>query len=244
MPPHRGGEPRSAPPQTPPLAAYHRWAMGVAEVIANILTRARRAWLLRGGYEPARYWRRRGRGYRPEFDAHSEHTRRAFVCQEAQFLEALRPLEFDSVLEVGCGFGRMLRLVADEFAPGRIAGVDVSRHQLRRARDLLKGRNPKLYEADVTRGLPFLEDGTFDLAFTSEVLMHLTEPEPIIREMARVSRRYVAHLEYTAAQPEPERWEFRHDLPGLYRRIFGIEVAEKEIGKQRFFLADIRARTD
>ena len=217
--------------------------MGVAEAIANALARARSAWLLWGGYEPARYWRRRGRGYRKEFDAHSEETRRAVRRQEAEFLEALRPLEFDSVLEVGCGFGRILRLVADEFAPGRVAGVDVSRHQLRKARALLKSRKPELCEADITRGLPFWEDGTFDLVFTSEVLMHLPEPEPIVREMARVSRRYVVHLEYTAAQPEPERWEFRHDLPGLYRRIFGIEVAEKEIGKQRFFLADIRIRT-
>jgi len=217
--------------------------MDVVKVTANALARARRAWLLWGGYQPARYWRKRGRVYRREFGAHSDETRRAFRYQETEFLEALRPLEFDSVLEVGCGFGRMLRLVADEFAPGRIAGVDVSRHQLQEASGLLKGHNPELYEADITRGLPFLEDDSFDLVFTSEVLMHLPEPEPIIREMARVSRRYVAHLEYTAAQPEPERWEFRHDLAGLYDRVLGIEVSEKGIGKQRFLLADMRVRT-
>ena len=61
-------------------------------------------------------------------------------------------------------------------------------------------------------------DKFFDLVFTYGVLMHLIDPLPAMREMYRVSRRYVMSAEYFASQRE--RMSYRDDVP-LFRDDYG-----------------------
>lgn len=76
-----------------------------------------------------------------------------------------------TVLEIGCGVGRMTRYVAPHV--GRLLALDVSGEMLRRARD----RSPALGNVDWIEGdgvsLAALGNASVDLAFAYIVFQHL-----------------------------------------------------------------------
>lgn len=92
------------------------------------------------------------------------------------------------VVEVGCGVGAQLKILARRFPKTHFTGVDFSPEQIDHARILLK---EELASGQVTLlegsayELPF-EESTFDGAFLCWVLEHLAEPPQAMRELARV----------------------------------------------------------
>jgi ubiquinone/menaquinone biosynthesis C-methylase UbiE len=96
-----------------------------------------------------------------------------------------------SVLEVGCGTGVVIRdLAALVGRRGSVVGVDPSRVILGEARKLCRragGGRVTLREADGAE-LPF-KDGRFDAALAITVVLHVADPLRVVGEMARVSRR-------------------------------------------------------
>ena len=75
-----------------------------------------------------------------------------------------------------------------------------------------------------------LPDGCVDLAFTSGVLIHVP-PENLLAsctEIARVSRRYVAAIEYFADQPQEVL--YRDKTEALFKRDFGSFYLENVPG--------------
>ena len=139
-------------------------------------------------------------------------------------LDTLRGLRFDSALELGCGFGRVLKIVADNFPSCRLEGIDVSPAQIAHARKNVGSPGIILNVADITKGLSY-EDDAFDLVYTCEVLMHIPDPDPIVGEMLRVSRKYVLNLECFDSSNRPlAPWCFNHDLVKMYQAIPGLRV--------------------
>src|SRR5439155_26959807 len=127
---------------------------------------------------PGRIWRRR-ESMRADWDHRAKENAPFYVCTtgagsaaafEASGLRDLNEHVVDgldvrpewSVLEIGCGVGRLLRPLAARVA--RVVGVDLSEEMLRRARDYCAGL-PNV-ELHVTDGrLDFLADGEFDFVF-------------------------------------------------------------------------------
>jgi pseudaminic acid biosynthesis-associated methylase len=139
--------------------------------------------------------------------------------------EQIERLGVESVLEVGCNVGGNLRWIADLIGAENVAGVDVNEKAL----ELLRERVPGV-DARIARGgeLPF-EAGSFDLVFTTGVLIHQdpeTQLEPMMREIVRCARRYVVCGEYHAEEltEVPYRGEegalFKQDFGALYQRMF------------------------
>jgi len=97
-------------------------------------------------------------------------------------LDSYLPEHADSLrlLDVGCGTGHHMASLRERGF--EVAGVDGSAEMLDQAR----ANNPgsEIRQADV-ESLPF-EDGSFDFVLCIEVLRYLPDPEPCIREMARV----------------------------------------------------------
>lgn len=106
-----------------------------------------------------------------------------------------------SVLDVGCGSGELLRMIA-EFARGssraaRLTGVDLNEISA----SITASASLHFTEITSIRGnafqLPFA-DGAFDYAISSLFFHHLTDKQipHVLREMSRVSRRgiYVIDL--------------------------------------------------
>lgn len=115
----------------------------------------------------------------------------------------LENLQFDSALEIGCGFGDSLAILK---ACGKEAvGVDISETAVREASG--KGRKVSLADA---RSLPF-PDGSFDLVYSADVMEHLVESDVprAVAEQARVARKFVAHR--IACWAEKSNW---HQIAG------------------------------
>jgi SAM-dependent methyltransferase len=103
------------------------------------------------------------------------------------FLRAIPIRRRETVLEVGCGTGVILRdLIPMVGVGGRIAGVDPSRTVMATARRLCRGTGITLREADGAK-LPFRDDG-FDVTLAITVLLHVADPAAVVHEMARVTR--------------------------------------------------------
>lgn len=102
-------------------------------------------------------------------------------------------LGLKSVLEVGCNRGHNLIALADLFGFEPV-GVEPNPYARRKAR--LADPRISVIEGTIF-DLPF-QDKSFDLAFTSGVLIHIRKADlpRAIRELHRVSRRYLLCCEY------------------------------------------------
>ncbi len=123
-----------------------------------------------------------------------------------------------SILEVGANIGLNMRALR-ELTRAELYAVEPND----RAREVLV--NEGIVPANrainaVANALP-LEDNAVDLGFTCGVLIHVPPKNllPSCREIHRVSRRFVACIEYFSVQPE--EIEYRGQKSMLFKRDFG-----------------------
>ncbi len=127
-----------------------------------------------------------------------------------------------SVLEVGCNVGANLRWIAEDPGVKRVAGVDVNRQAL----EVVRGKLP---DADLrfatAKELPF-EDGEFELAFTTGVLIHQPPDhlDQVMSEIVRCASRYVICGEYYAETLT--EIPYRGQSGALFKLDFGARYQE------------------
>lgn len=90
------------------------------------------------------------------------------------------------VLDVGCGTGDHLRIMAPLVAPGAAVGVDLSETLIASARRRATPAPVSFHVGDACE-LPFA-DAAFDRVVANQVLLHLADPWRAIEEMRRVLR--------------------------------------------------------
>ena len=123
----------------------------------------------------------------------------------------------ESALEVGCSIGRNLGALR-HFIP-RIHGIDPNVKAVETASEMLAGSGVAVQEATAF-DLPF-DDRSFDLVFTSGVLIHI-DPDDLSRatdEIMRVSKHYIVCIEYFSHTPEKIPYHGREGY--LFKRDFG-----------------------
>ena len=126
----------------------------------------------------------------------------------------------DMMLDAGCGSGRVFQYHFDDARrPRLIVGVDVT------SEPRANGNIDAAARADLAR-LPF-RDATFDITISSHVAEHLTQPEAVFRELARVLKPGGKLCVLT-----PNRWHYvtvssalmPHSFHLRYNRWRGVDV--------------------
>jgi SAM-dependent methyltransferase len=167
--------------------------------------------------DPRKYWTLRGGDdYFREQEGQESRLRRAQWI--AQRLQSYQP---ESILEVGCGYGRVLyELAARLEIP--LTGIDFSPTQLQAARRFLSPGPRVALVLGCAEQLPF-PDQSFDMVLTSAVILHNPPQaaQAIRDEVLRVARRFTAHNEETDSTYN----RFGYDTAAWYRTR-GIELAE------------------
>ncbi|HEY4127117.1 MAG TPA: methyltransferase domain-containing protein [Gammaproteobacteria bacterium] len=91
-----------------------------------------------------------------------------------------------TVLDAGCGQGKALKLLKQQFKPVNLIAVDLDPHAILAARAEAKRRKlrPEFIEADCA-SIP-LPDASVDLVFCHQTLHHLVRQEETLAEFRRV----------------------------------------------------------
>ncbi len=157
-----------------------------------------------------------------------EYDPRSFrhYVRERAVMRALGPLEFASVLDVGCSEGYFMKVIADRRG-AEVWGIDISTEGLVKAREVY---GQPVASADAHR-LPFA-DGSFDLVMSTETLEHVLDPEVMVAEMKRVARRHIlvtTPISETADAHEPDfaleqEGHVNNFDPATIRTLFGSQA--------------------
>lgn len=138
--------------------------------------------------------------------------------------EALKDIPRDiSILEVGCNVGAQLSTLK-KMGFTNIKGIELQDYAVSEANKL----NPEL---DIRQGsgfdIPF-EDNTFDLVYTSGVLIHISPNnyDDIMSEMLRVSKKYIWGFEYYAKELTEIKYRGNQDV--LWKCDFKQEFLNRD----------------
>ena len=119
-----------------------------------------------------------------------------------------------SVLDVGCGEGVLSARWADRLDPGRVVGIDLEDPKLE-GEWAQRGRANLEFRAMAAEQLQFADE-EFDLVTATEVLEHVSDPELVLTEMARVARGYLL-----VSVPREPLWRALNVVRGAYVRELG-----------------------
>jgi pseudaminic acid biosynthesis-associated methylase len=144
---------------------------------------------------------------------YTERNDRELPGRVAAWRTMMADLPVTTILEVGCNVGWNLTYLS-RIGSYRLVGVEPQPQVVRRARR--RGDEFAVLEGNAF-DLPF-KDGSFDLVFTSGVLIHI-HPNDLPRALAeieRVSRRYVLYLEYD--HPTEAEMSYRGHGGAMWKR--------------------------
>ncbi len=130
------------------------------------------------------------------------------------YAKKLKNLGFSEgrIIDVGCGFGSLCAVVAEEIPGSEIIGVDSSVSMLGYANERLTGQSVKsrvrFQRANVEK-MPF-EDDSFDVVFNVNMVHWVDKPLSMLNEIQRILK--------------PEGYLFVKDLRKSWLGIFEEEV--------------------
>jgi len=102
-------------------------------------------------------------------------------------LNLIASKKVDLILDVGCGEGFTLNRLKEHGIGKRLEGVEHSTDAISLGKKIYP--EIKIKQGDIYK-LPY-ENNSFDLVLCTEVLEHLEEPEKALKELARVSKKYL-----------------------------------------------------
>jgi trans-aconitate methyltransferase len=179
-------------------------------------------------YIPHEYWFNHGKTYKKDF-----RYNKNFELQEKILIDYLKnnvsSSSFSSVLEVGCGFGRITKLLLSNFPHIReYLAIDLSPDQIENAKELIK---PAIETKEQVPNLTFLVSDIqslqiqkeYDLVIASEVLMHILPSEiaEVMRKLISMSSEHVVSVDWYEQQPPSKAasHNFIHQYEKLYRNM-------------------------
>lgn len=128
------------------------------------------------------------------------------------FFEMIKPLNAESILDIGCGEGITLKKLQEKNIGKRNEGIDYSEDAIKIGKDLYPDLG--LHQGDVYN-LKYKDD-EFDLTICTEVLEHLEDPIKAAKEIRRVTKTYAVF-----SVPNEPFFIMANFLRGKYLKSFG-----------------------
>ena len=172
-------------------------------------------------YVPKEYWLERGKVYKQEFQYN-----RKFKLQEQMLIDYLKKnVSFSNVLEVGCGFGRITKLLLSNFSEiTDYVAVDLSPEQIENAKKYVS-------EVDNKNALKFIVsdiqsltlDTKYDLVIAPEVLLHIlpAEIKDLMAKLGSWSKKNIVNIDWyeEVAPRKAAPHNFIHQYEEIYCRM-------------------------
>ena len=189
-------------------------------------------------YKPSEYWQERGKVYQKNF-VYDKNMR----LQESTLIKHLSDNIFTSdnsvksVLELGCGFGRITKLLLTNFPNiTEYLAVDLSSHQLENAKKYVDSRNDKI--TFLLSDIQSLNTNNkkYDLVILSEVLLHIipSEIDSIIKKIISLSNKHIVNIDWYEDNLPPNYKKraphnFIHQYELIYRKYTDSSTTIKRI---------------
>ena len=174
-------------------------------------------------YNPSEYWRERGKVYKKNFRYDKDKR-----LQEEFLLTHLNDISgsFKSVLELGCGFGRITKLLLTNYDNiTEYLAVDISPDQIENAKNLIssaKLSNKVKLDFLVSDIQSLNLDKQYDLVILSEVLLHIlpTEIDSIVNKLISMTKRHIINIDWYEDQPPKTQapHNFIHQYEAIYKK--------------------------
>lgn len=119
-----------------------------------------------------------------EYEASGREDISNFLQNDSLLVELLPPFRQCTILEIGCGSGRLTKTLATMFQ--QIVAIDISSIMLMKAREFVSASNVRFVESDGT-SVP-VEPSSIDLAFSYIVYQHFPSKDSISSSFSNVAR--------------------------------------------------------
>lgn len=181
-------------------------------------------------YKPYEYWIDRGRVYQKEFE-----YSKIYQEQEKALVGYLKGLSFDTVLEFGCGFGRITKLLLENFPIKKYYAFDLSEDQIKNAQENCK--EFKNVNFSVSTIQDFESNEKYNLVLGVEVLLHVIPKEinQIISHLITLSDSHMINVDWYQEDLKRVRspHNFIHQYEKIYKNLNGVaEVKKKRINEK------------
>lgn len=144
-----------------------------------------------------------------------------------------------SVLDIGCGLGGIDLLLVTEHQASHVTGIDIEKPLIARAQSLVKakGLEDRIDIQWVVPGpLPF-DDGTFDVVFSKDSLIHVEDKLSLYRDVHRVLKpggQFVFSDWLRGDGPDTPEWLNWLNIVGLSFNVFTLQQTLQTVSEAGF----------
>ena len=138
-----------------------------------------------------------------------------FIEQFKKNLSSLGSEKIDSICEVGCAEGELLKIAHCIYPDAVIFASDISEQEISKAKKNCDSF-PVEFSLQNAENLEKYEDSAFDFLICCEVLEHLSNPEKGLQELLRISKKYIL-----LSVPNEPVWRILNMARGKYLKDFG-----------------------
>lgn len=131
----------------------------------------------------------------------------------------------ETVLDIGCGNGMQAKMIKNVLPHISISGLDISDYRWQKNKDLLL----TVYDG---KKIPF-PDNSFDASLLFFTLHHTKDPERLLSESIRVSKKYILILEEVYETYWQKQFMVFYDIlinAFIFRELISQPLFEKEKG--------------
>ena len=191
-------------------------------------------------FNPSKYWETNG-GEIYYNNFHSKEGDR----NENYFLEYINKYKPKRIIDIGCGYGRYLKAIKNEYPGIELVGTDISKNQISFARKYLSDDSIKLQVNDTSK-LKF-RDNYFDLAYTYSLWAHIPPKnfECSFNEVKRISKKGY-FLEFDRSHKNKSALKiksnhvFQHDFEKKFNKYLVSKTLIEDSGGDTLYHLDFR----